>query len=64
MSFCLRCFGANVQPSYLIFEDLSIKGFKNADRKCGFDMAHFKLVMAKIAKWHAATAVLGEQVFI
>lgn len=48
------------RPRYLIFEDLKERGFVNVDRKIGLDFDHMTMVMQKLAKWHAATAYLGE----
>lgn len=58
----LRCFETNNELSYLVFEDLSEKGFANKNRQIGLSVADFRLVLAKTAKWHAATAVLHERV--
>lgn len=43
----------------IMFEDLTARSFVPADRVKGFDMAHAKMVLRKLAKWHAASAVLG-----
>lgn len=55
-----KCYDANVEQSYLVFEDLAVAGYKNANRRTGLDVAHFKRVFSKLAKWHAATAMLIE----
>lgn len=57
-----RCYAANEEKSYLIFEDLSAIGFRIVDRCSALDVAHHKLVLSKLAKYHAATAVLVEKV--
>lgn len=60
--FYSRCYATNKDKAYLIFEDLSAIGFKNVNRRTGLDIAHFKLVLSILAKYHAATAVLVEKV--
>ncbi|XP_055639006.1 uncharacterized protein LOC129777007 [Toxorhynchites rutilus septentrionalis] len=45
----------------LVLEDLSEKGYKQPDRKQRLDMSHCKLLIRKLAKFHAATAVLGRK---
>ncbi|KAH8307817.1 hypothetical protein KR059_000322 [Drosophila kikkawai] len=44
----------------LVFEDLSRQNFKNADRLKGFDMAHMRRVLQKLAEFHAASALVRE----
>lgn len=46
----------------MVFEDLSASGYANVNRRIGLEVEHFKLVMMKVAKWHAATAVLVNEV--
>ncbi|XP_058448690.1 uncharacterized protein LOC131428663 [Malaya genurostris] len=45
----------------LVLEDLAVKGYTQPDRKTRLDMRHCKLLIRKIAKFHAATAVLGRK---
>ncbi|XP_067646821.1 uncharacterized protein [Eurosta solidaginis] len=45
----------------LIFEDLSARGYVIANRLHGLDMAHIKLILDKLAKMHATSAVLNER---
>lgn len=54
----------NIEKPYLIFEDLSAVGYKNVDRRIGFNIEHYKLVLSTAAKYHAATAVLVEKVSV
>jgi len=64
-SFCIlfRCYAQTLKPNkYLIFEDLTKDGYVNVDRKVGLDYQHLKMVLTKLAKWHAASAVLYETV--
>ncbi|XP_017111274.1 uncharacterized protein LOC108135162 [Drosophila elegans] len=44
----------------LVFEDLSRQNFKNFDRLKGFDLAHMRHVLRKLAELHAASAVARE----
>ena len=46
----------------LVMEDLSIKGYKLCNRKHRLDLNHAKLLVEKIAKFHAASAVLSKNV--
>lgn len=57
-SIQIRCFSTSEEPAYLLFEDLDRIDFKNVDKSLGLNMAHSKLVMSNIAKWHATTAFL------
>lgn len=45
-----------------MFEDLSQKDYTNVNRRTGLDVEHYKYLLSKAAKWHAATAFLAEQV--
>ncbi|XP_055382835.1 uncharacterized protein LOC129612988 [Condylostylus longicornis] len=45
----------------MIFEDLCSKNFKTANRLNGLDFQHAKISIRKLAKVHAAAAVLNEQ---
>ncbi|KAH8417167.1 hypothetical protein KR222_005492 [Zaprionus bogoriensis] len=45
----------------LVLEDLKRQKFQNIDRLKGFDMAHMRRVLLKLAEFHAASAVLHEQ---
>lgn len=46
----------------MIFEDLTQTGYKNVNRKYGLNIEYFKIVLSKVAKWHATTAVLMQKV--
>lgn len=43
-------------------EDVSLDGFRTADRLHGLDMKHVELILEKLAKFHAASAVHVERV--
>lgn len=45
----------------IILEDLGNRGFKNANRQEGLNMAHTKAVLDKLAQFHAASAVRYER---
>ncbi|KAH8359984.1 hypothetical protein KR093_009931 [Drosophila rubida] len=47
--------------SALIFEDLSVRGFIMPDRLVGLDMKLARMVLRKLAKMHATSAVLNER---
>ncbi|XP_017080008.1 uncharacterized protein LOC108113810 [Drosophila eugracilis] len=44
----------------LVFEDLSRQKFKNIDRLKGFDLAHMRQVLRKLAELHAASVIARE----
>lgn len=46
-------------PRYFVFEDLRHLEYFNVDRRQGLDVAHLKLAITKLAKWHATTAHLA-----
>lgn len=45
----------------IIFEDLSVKGYQMKTTKDGFDLIHAKMILSKLAKFHAVCAALNEQ---
>lgn len=45
-----------------MFEDLKLSGFGMMNKFIGLDYDHLKMTLSKSAYWHAATAVLGENV--
>uniref|UniRef100_A0A1Y9IVZ8 CHK domain-containing protein n=1 Tax=Anopheles minimus TaxID=112268 RepID=A0A1Y9IVZ8_9DIPT len=45
----------------LVLEDLAVKGFRQPDRRARLDLPHMRLIVQKLAKFHAATAVLGRK---
>lgn len=53
-----RCYDANVEHSYLVFEDLSASGFATEPRHDGLGITHYRLLLSKLAKWHATGATL------
>ncbi|XP_047120584.1 uncharacterized protein LOC124803442 [Schistocerca piceifrons] len=62
MQLSAKCFASGKQPvSYLVLEDLKARGFSLAKRCSGLDLAHSKLVVRKLAEFHAASVKLFEQ---
>lgn len=58
-----RCILGTRDPNDLIIlEDLSLEGYKCADRRKGLDLDHVHLTIQKLAKMHAASVVYIEQV--
>ncbi|XP_037817375.1 uncharacterized protein LOC119607503 [Lucilia sericata] len=57
VKFGARAFKLPTQQDYILLEDLTKRGFKNAPRQEGLDMDHCKAVLKKMAQWHAASAV-------
>ncbi|XP_049284915.1 uncharacterized protein LOC125764588 [Anopheles funestus] len=45
----------------LVLEDLAVKGYRQPDRRARLDLPHMRLIVQKLAKFHAATAVLGRK---
>lgn len=45
----------------IVFDDLTPRGFIIAQRQLGFDREHTEFVLGKLAKYHAANAVLGAE---
>lgn len=57
-----RCFETSVENSYIIFEDLTMHGYANNEKKNGLTVKHYELIFKKLAKWHATNAILLLQV--
>ncbi|KAM7361448.1 uncharacterized protein ACRADG_012008 [Cochliomyia hominivorax] len=54
-------FHVDYKRQALIFEDLTVEGFVMADRIARLDMDHIKLILQKLSKMHATSAVLNER---
>ncbi|XP_065354501.1 uncharacterized protein LOC135948974 [Calliphora vicina] len=54
-------FHVDYKRQALIFEDLTVQGYVMADRIERLDMDHTKLVLQKLSKMHATSAVLNER---
>lgn len=57
-----KCLAADETIGYLVFEDLSVRGFDVVDRRFGIDVPHFRLIVDRLAKWHACTVVILDEV--
>ncbi|XP_037797734.1 uncharacterized protein LOC119592915 [Penaeus monodon] len=59
-----RCFYTSVEESreVIFLEDLCPKGFRMFDRKKGLDVAHTKLVLEELARLHAASWLLKDEI--
>lgn len=44
----------------ILFEDLGVHGFAMSKRQSGFDVVYARRILANLAKFHAASAVLSE----
>lgn len=49
------------QHKSIVFEDLSLRGFRMAARCDGLDMAHTKILLRQLAVFHATCALLHEK---
>jgi len=54
-------YGVDRTHDVLYIEDLSKKNFVMRDRHVGLDLDHLKLILDKLAAFHAASVVLGEK---
>lgn len=57
VTFGAQSYKLTVDQPYILLEDLSQRQFKNMNRLEGLDVEHTKAVLAKLALWHAASAV-------
>lgn len=60
--FGAKYFKLPINKGHLLLEDLCRRGFKNANRLECLDMKHAKMVLQKLAQWHAASAVHKENI--
>lgn len=57
-----KCFASGDDPiTYVVLEDLKARGFTLASRSRGLDLAHARLVVRKLAEFHASSVGLYEQ---
>ena len=49
-------------PLFIVMEDLSALGFRMADRMCGLDLDHCILALRGLARFHASSVAVCEQV--
>lgn len=45
----------------IVFEDLSVSGYAINKTRTGYNMEHTKMILIKLAKFHAANAVMEEE---
>lgn len=58
-----RCYYSQQNnPPILVLEDLAPLGFRMADRQAGLDLDHCTLVIRNVAKFHASSLLLCENV--
>ncbi|TMW46882.1 hypothetical protein DOY81_008046 [Sarcophaga bullata] len=60
VKFGAKCYKLPITQGHLLLEDLKQQGFKNANRLECLDMHHAKMVLKKMAQWHAASVVHKE----
>ncbi|CAD7091874.1 unnamed protein product [Hermetia illucens] len=56
-----RAVNLDYEHKCIFFEDLNALGFQMPDIKKGFDTEHAKMILAKLAKMHAASVLLDEE---
>ena len=60
-NFAPKCYYLMENPSQIfVMEDLKESGFVVVDRQAGLDLEHCKLLIKKLAKYHAASMILAE----
>lgn len=57
----IRVINNQPQPKYLMFKELPSDKSAKANRRRGLDVEHLKVVLKKLAKLHAASAVLNSR---
>lgn len=63
IQFGPKCLRVEQDPfDVLVLEDLKIRNFEMADRRVGFNLEQTKLVLKKLAKFHAASVVHYQRV--
>lgn len=63
VKFSPECYKILSEPyDIIVLEDLRADGYEVLDRKLGLDLDHAKLVLTKMAKFHAASAVRYQKV--
>lgn len=63
IQFGPKCLSVGSSPlDYIIMEDLSVDNYRCEDRRTGLDLKHCEILMEKLAKFHASSAVFHEKV--
>ncbi|GAB0088775.1 hypothetical protein DMENIID0001_032390 [Sergentomyia squamirostris] len=60
-TFSGRCYGIDHTTDSMIFEDLLVRQYRCANRIERLDLNHAKLVMKKLAKFHASSIMLKQK---
>lgn len=60
-AFAPKCWKVVHDPEMLIMEDLGVRNFANENRLTGMDMQHAKMVISKLAQFHAASVCVLEK---
>ena len=64
IKFGPRCIKVETDPyEILVFDDLKAEGYAMANRKVGLDLIQAKLVLNKLAKFHASSVIRFAKVF-
>uniref|UniRef100_A0A182JZK9 CHK kinase-like domain-containing protein n=1 Tax=Anopheles christyi TaxID=43041 RepID=A0A182JZK9_9DIPT len=62
VSFAPRCLKHSTEPTdVIVLEDLRERQYTMANRRQGLDMAHTRLVLRRMAQFHAASVVMQER---
>lgn len=65
IKFGPRCIKIETDPyEILVFNDLKAEGYAMANRKIGLNLVQAKLVLNKLAKFHASSAIRLAKVLI
>lgn len=63
--FASKCYGTTDDTTcnnqILVFDDLTFLGYNVLNRRTGLDSKHIEVLVAKLAKYHAASAVYHER---
>ena len=57
-----RLFYGNENTNFIVMEDLSLRGFAMEDRQHGLSLSHCLIAIDRMAKFHAGTVALTEEV--
>ncbi|XP_037922335.1 uncharacterized protein LOC119658736 isoform X2 [Hermetia illucens] len=60
-AFAPKCWKVVNDPEMLIMEDLGARNFTNINRLNGMDLEHAKMVLSKLAQFHAASVCVLEK---
>lgn len=64
VEFGPKCIKIDYKPfEIIVLDDLKAEDYVMADRKVGLNLEHSKLVLSKLAKFHAASAIRYQKVY-